>query len=160
MGMDFLQSCHMMITLLQCVKSARWHDDGPLAIFPGVEVEAEKKRLADDSSKPRSLVEATTASKDELTKALKQVGLPAPAHGKVIKALNQLPQLRVGVTDVNALGLTVSLARLNPVTNREYHIYAPRYPTPRREMSWGLSESAGHLPTRSRVATSVSHPPK
>ncbi|KAI7462709.1 Sec63-domain-containing protein [Hortaea werneckii] len=131
--MDFLQSCHMMITLLQCVKSARWHDDGPLAIFPGVEVEAEKKRLADDSSKPRSLVEATTASKDELTKALKQVGLPAPAHGKVIKALNQLPQLRVGVTDVNALGLTVSLARLNPVTNREYHIYAPRYPKPQTE---------------------------
>ncbi|KAI6798733.1 Sec63-domain-containing protein [Hortaea werneckii] len=131
--MDFLQSCHMMITLLQCVKSARWHNDGPLAIFPGVEVEAEKKRLADDSSKPRSLVEATTASKDDLTKALKQVGLPAPAHAKVFKSLNQLPQLRVGVTDVNALGLTVSLARLNPVTNREYHIYAPRYPKPQTE---------------------------
>ncbi|KAI7540265.1 Sec63-domain-containing protein, partial [Hortaea werneckii] len=131
--MDFLQSCHMMITLLQCVKSARWHDDGPLAIFPGVEVEAEKKRLADESSKPRTLVEATTASKDDLTKALKQVGLPAPAHGKVFKALSQLPQLRVGVTDVNALGLTVSLARLNPVTNREYHIYAPRYPKPQTE---------------------------
>ncbi|RMX95410.1 hypothetical protein D0868_11745 [Hortaea werneckii] len=131
--MDFLQSCHMMITLLQCVKSARWHDDGPLAIFPGVEVEAEKKRLADENSKPRTLVEATTASKDDLTKALKQVGLPAPVHGKVFKALSQLPQLRVGVTDVNALGLTVSLARLNPVTNREYHIYAPRYPKPQTE---------------------------
>ncbi|KAI7709561.1 Sec63-domain-containing protein, partial [Hortaea werneckii] len=131
--MDFLQSCHMMITLLQCVKSARWHDDGPLAIFPGVEVEAEKKRLADENSKPRTLVEATTASKDDLTKALKQVGLPAPVHGKVFKALSQLPQLRVGITDVNALGLTVSLARLNPVTNREYHIYAPRYPKPQTE---------------------------
>ncbi|GAB1729288.1 hypothetical protein NU195Hw_g3501t1 [Hortaea werneckii] len=131
--MDFLRSCHMMITLLQCVKSARWHDDGPLSIFPGVEVEAEKKRLADESSKPRSLVEATTASRDDLAKALKQVGLPAPAHAKVFKALSQLPQLRVGVTDVNALGLTVSLARLNPVTNREYHIYAPRYPKPQTE---------------------------
>ncbi|KAI7281912.1 Sec63-domain-containing protein [Hortaea werneckii] len=131
--MDFLQSCHTMITLLQCVKSARWHDDGPLAIFPGVEVEAEKQRLAEENSKPRSLVEATSASKDELTKALKQVGLPAPAHAKVFKALSQLPQLRVGVTDVNALGLTVSLARLNPVTNREYHIYAPRYPKPQTE---------------------------
>lgn len=131
--MDFLQSCKMMITLLQCVKSARWSDDGPLAIFPGVEVETEKKRMDDSNSKPRSLVEATTASRDILASALSRLGLPAASHGRVFKALGQLPQLRVGVTDVNALGLSVSLARLNPVTSRDYHIYAPRYPKPQTE---------------------------
>lgn len=131
--MDYLQSCRGMITLLQCVKSARWPDDGPLAIFPNVEVEAEKKRMADANAKPRTLVEATTASHEVMTGALKQLDLPAPSHARVFKALGQLPQLRIGVTGVNALGMTVNLARLNAVQNKDYHIYAPRYPKPQTE---------------------------
>ncbi|KAK5128381.1 hypothetical protein LTR85_003049 [Meristemomyces frigidus] len=131
--MGHLQSCRMMMTLLQCVKSARWPDDGPLAIFPGVEVEAEKKRLADDKSKPRTLIEATMSSRDEMSGALKQLGLPDASHPRVFKALSQLPQLRVSVSEVNALGLNVNLARLNPVQDKAYRIYAPRYPKPQTE---------------------------
>ena len=131
--LGFLQSCKMMITLLQCVKSARWPEDGPLAIFPGVEVETEKQRLAKADSQPRDLVSATTTPKAGLEAALKRLDLPTPSHGRVYKALGQLPQLRVDTTDVNALGLTVSLARVNPVQSKEYHIYAPRYPKPQTE---------------------------
>ncbi|KAK4541154.1 hypothetical protein LTR36_008228 [Oleoguttula mirabilis] len=131
--MGHLQSCRMMMTLLQCVKSARWPDDGPLAIFPGVEVEAEKKRLADAKSKPKTLIEATLSSRDEMASALKQLGLPSASHARVFKALSQLPQLRVSVSDVNALGLNVNLARLNPVQDKAYRIYAPRYPKPQTE---------------------------
>lgn len=127
------QSCKTMMTLLQCVKSARWPDDGPLSIAPGVEVGDEKKRMSDEKAKPRSLVEATTTSKDHLAGALKQLGLPPSAHGPALKALAQLPQLRVAVTDANALGLVVNLTRTNAVQSPEYRIYAPRYPKPQTE---------------------------
>ncbi|KAK5293299.1 putative steryl acetyl hydrolase mug81, partial [Cryomyces antarcticus] len=42
--LGYSSSCSMMMTLLQCVKSARWPDDGPLSIFPGVDVGAEQHR--------------------------------------------------------------------------------------------------------------------
>jgi antiviral helicase SLH1 len=132
--LGYLQSCRMMITLLQCVKSARWPEDGPLALFPGIEPDAEKSRLRSDAAKPRSLVEATTTSPKELDTVLfKQLSLPTPAHTKVLKALSQLPQLRVNIHEPNALGFAVSLSRLNAAANEKYNIFAPRYPKPQTE---------------------------
>jgi antiviral helicase SLH1 len=128
-----LQSCRMMMTLLQAVKSGRWPDDGPLSILPGVEPEVEKKRMAKESAKPRSIIAATTAPRGELEAALKQLSLPIPTHGKALKALAQLPQLRVNVANANATSISISLARLNPTQNDKYNIFAPRYPKPQTE---------------------------
>jgi antiviral helicase SLH1 len=128
-----LKSCRMMMTLLQAVKSARWPEDGPLSILPGVEPGAEKKRLAKDSAKPKSIIAATTASRGEIEAALKQLSLPAPTHGKALKALAQLPQLRVDIANASAAGVSVSLARLNTTQNDKYNIFAPRYPKPQTE---------------------------
>ncbi|PPJ51471.1 hypothetical protein CBER1_09233 [Cercospora berteroae] len=131
--LGYLQSCKMMMTLLQCVKSGRWPDDGPLAIFPGVGPEKEKKRILGDSARPKTLIEATTCERGVIGSALAQVGLPNPSFGRVSKPLGQLPQIRIGVSDVNALGLSVHLSRLNTVQDKEYRIYAPRYPKPQTE---------------------------
>ncbi|KAM3413528.1 putative helicase mug81 [Cercospora zeina] len=131
--LGYLQSCKMMMTLLQCVKSGRWPDDGPLAIFPGVGPEKEKKRVLGDNARPKTLVEASTCERGAIESALKQVGLPTSSFGRVLKPLGQLPQLRVNVSDVNALGLSVHLSRLNPVQDKDYRIYAPRYPKPQTE---------------------------
>ncbi|EME41747.1 hypothetical protein DOTSEDRAFT_177082 [Dothistroma septosporum NZE10] len=131
--LGYLQSCKMMMTLLQCVKSARWPDDGPLSIFNGVAPEKEKKRIADSDHQPQTLIDATAASRATVEVALKDVGLPNPSHGRVFKALSQLPQLRVNATDVNAVGLVVNLTRTNPVQDRDHRIYAPRYPKPQTE---------------------------
>jgi antiviral helicase SLH1 len=128
-----LQSCRMMMTLLQAVKSARWPDDGPLSILPGVEPEVEKKRMAKDSVKPNTIIAATTAPRQEIESALKTLSLPSSAHPKALKALAQLPQLRVGVANTSATGLSVSISRLNPAQNKEYNIFAPRYPKPQTE---------------------------
>jgi antiviral helicase SLH1 len=128
-----LQSCRMMMTLLQAVKSARWPDDGPLSILPGVEPEVEKKRMAKDSAKPRSIIAATTAPRGEIEATLKQLSLPAPSHGKALKALAQLPQLRVNIASASATSVSISLARLNPTQNDKYNIFAPRYPKPQTE---------------------------
>jgi len=131
--MGYLESCFMMMTLLQCVKSARWPEDGPLAIFTGVEVEAERKRHRDEKNKPRDLIQATSMPKDEMGDALRSLDIPSQAHGRVFKGLDRLPRLRVGVGDVNALGMSVNLMRLNRTHNSEVHIFAPRYPKPQTE---------------------------
>lgn len=125
--LGYLQSCQMMMTLLQCVKSARWPEDGPLAIFTEVEVEKEKSRIK-AGKRPNTLLEATTTARPQLEAALQQLSLPNEKRGRVLKAMNQLPQLQVNVSDVNALGFAVHLGRQNEVTNKEHRIYAPRYP--------------------------------
>ncbi|SMR47532.1 unnamed protein product [Zymoseptoria tritici ST99CH_3D1] len=131
--MGYLESCKMMITLLQCVKSARWPDDGPLAIFPSVESEKEKRRLENPKTTLNTLVEVTNAPRAAVEEALRQIGVPNPAHARVFKALSQLPQLRVHCADVNPTGLVVNLNRLNPSQDRDHRIYAPRYPKPQTE---------------------------
>lgn len=132
--LGFHSSCGMMMTILQCVKSARWPEDGPLSIFSGVELELEKKRLEDTNSKPRTLVEATTMPRKDLETVLsKKLNLPSASHPRIFKALSVLPQIKVDVSEVNALGLTVVLHRLNPAQDNEYRMFAPRFPKPQTE---------------------------
>ena len=67
-----LPSCRMMMTLLQCVKSARWPEDGPLAMFPGVDLAAEQNRVK-SHEKPTTLVEATQLPRNTLGTVLSKV---------------------------------------------------------------------------------------
>lgn len=142
--MGHLQSVKQMIMLLQCVKSARWPEDGPMSILPGVDVEKEKKRIAKDVVQLKNLVEVTTAPRNAVEGALKSLGVPNVSHPKIFKVLSQLPQLRVEAQDVNALGLVVHLARLNQAMDREHRIYAPRYPKPQTEGYFVLVSDAAH----------------
>lgn len=131
--LGYLESCFMMMTLLQCVKSARWPEDGPLAIFPGVDVGAERKRHQVEKNKPRDLIEATTMPKDEMSNVLRFLNTPYRAHDRIFQSLDRLPQLRVGVGEVNALGMSVNLTRLNHSHKSDVQIFAPRYPKPQIE---------------------------
>ena len=132
--LGFLSSCAEMMKLLQCVKSARWPEDGPLSIFPGVEPNLEKRRLEDPQAKPRNLIEATTMPRKELEAVLsRKLNLPAPSQARVFKALSMLPQLNVTVSNVNSLGMTVLVSRLNPTQDAEHRMFAPRFPKPQTE---------------------------
>jgi len=71
--LGYLSSCLMMITLLGCIKQARWPTDGPLSILPGVDVSEEKKRIEDGTLPPASLVDLPT--------------LPPPALEGIIRLL-------------------------------------------------------------------------
>lgn len=137
--LGYHSSCTMMITLLQCIKSARWPEDGPLSIFPGVEPELERKRMEnmdnnDNNKQPKTLVEAAAMPRKDMEALLTQkLRIPPPSHPRIFKALSALPSLRVTVQDVNALGLTVVLARLNAVQDDKYKMFAPRFPKPQTE---------------------------
>ena len=131
--LSYLSSCVMMTTLLQCIKSARWPHDGPLAILPGAEVEKEQQRAAKGNSQPRSLAQIHDIPKPALSQALKTIGIPPSAYPQVEKVIKTLPHLQINILNTSALSLTISVARLNAALQPDYRIYAPKYPKPQSE---------------------------
>ena len=131
--LGYLSSCTMMITLLQCIKSARWPSDGPLSIFPGVNTDKERVRAKDGPSQLASLVQIHDFEKPELLKLLRGSGIAHELDFEAKKVVNILPALEVNVIDVNALGVTIDIIRLNPPTQPDYRIYAPNFPKPQSE---------------------------
>ena len=71
-----------MITLLACIKQARWPDDGPLSIFPGVDVSEEKRRV-EKKSPPATLVELPTLPPPFLEDVIRLIGVPRTLHSDV-----------------------------------------------------------------------------
>ncbi len=131
--LGYLSSCMMMVTLLQCVKSARWPDDGPLSILPGVDTVKERERAKTAGSYPRNLTQIHEISKPALSKLLKGLGLAQGFQTEVDRVVNTLPNLKFNVMDINALSLTVGITRLNPAVQNDFRIYAPKYPKPQSE---------------------------
>ena len=126
-------SCKMMIALLQCVKSGRWLDDGPLAILPNVDLEKESVRQTSQSEEPRSLVRAQSMERPRLSRILYGLSIPQHKQTESMKIIDMLPKLEVKASDITALGLTINITRLNHAADPEYRIYAPKYPKPQSE---------------------------
>lgn len=68
-----------MITLLECIKQARWPDDGPLSILPGVDVSESKQRVAAKTA-PHSLADVPGFPVKELAGLL---GVPKALQAQV-----------------------------------------------------------------------------
>jgi len=68
--LGYLSSVRMMISLMQCVKQARWLEDGPLAQLPGVDLET--LRSTDVSKTAAEIVEM---KRDELEALARRVGV-------------------------------------------------------------------------------------
>lgn len=123
----------MMMTLLQCIKSARWPDDGPLAFLPGVDTDKERQRAKEGMSQPHSLATIHGIARSTLSKTLATLGVTREFRPQIDKMIGMLPNLKVNVMNINALGLTIGVARLNAATQPDYRIYAPKYPKAQSE---------------------------
>lgn len=126
--LGYLASCMQMITLLQCIKSARWPSDYPLSILPGIPTETPI-----DKNVPQSLQEFSSETEFAYKKTTDAFRLPPAVLSRFQKAANMLPHLKVDVREVTALSVTVVLNRPNPLTDREGKMYAPRFPKPQTE---------------------------
>jgi len=131
--LNLFHSCNMMITLLQCIKCARWPDDGPLAILPGVSLERERLLAAWESLSLPSLSQIHGASRAKMSSLLMELEVPRKLHGDCMKVIDTLPDLKINVLEVNALGLIIGIGRLNVCTQPDYRIFAPKYPKPQFE---------------------------
>lgn len=116
-----LSSCLQMMTLLQCIKSARWPADAPASIFPGAEGTEDKTSLRDIAALPQG----------ELADFARRIGVPAAQAQRFARAAGLLPNLRVSVEKPTTTGMTVVLKRMN--AQREDRIWAPKYPKPQTE---------------------------
>ena len=134
-GLGHLTSCIMFITLLQCIKSARWPTDNPLSIFSGFPTDTiDTTSQSQQIDQPITLKSLTLLNKSQLDGLLFKFQALSPVNSQQIKrAIATLPILRVSAANVSALGLTINILRLNPSTNPEFKIYAPRFPKPQSE---------------------------
>lgn len=131
--LGYVTAVKAMIGLMQCVKSARWTTDGPLAIFPGVDVEKEKRRVSDERAGMRTLNEVVQSPNQALEMIAGAAGVNRNSMSRFMKALSQLPNLEVTTSDVNALGLKVHIARTRPLESQDGRMFAPQFPKPQTE---------------------------
>jgi antiviral helicase SLH1 len=151
-----LSSMLAFIALLQCVKSARFPDDNPASILPGVADDDNHNQTSANKKQQKrttlqDIAKLASASKPSnqntaLQKLAQTLGVPThspAAMARFTRAAAALPDLHVSVGDddskskttttTTASSLTVTLHRLNPTTEREVRVYAPRFPKPQAE---------------------------
>ena len=131
-----LDAVLQMVRLLQCIKSARWPEDYPLSILPGVSEIADPKL---EGKVPSDLVTTAVLASRHGPKTLD--GLLNLLHiratgtrSQFIKAANTLPDLTISASpDSTTDNLRVSIKRGNKFIDLEARIHAPRFPKPQTE---------------------------
>ncbi|KAH8681476.1 Sec63 Brl domain-containing protein [Xylariales sp. PMI_506] len=123
--LGYLSSCLEMIKLLQCIKSARWPNDAPLSILPGVNPDKVKDQTP--------LQKLSTFSRQEIEQLSKKLHISSSQQSRFLRAASIIPNVNVRTEAVTALSLTVSLKRINAVVEREARVFTPRYPKPQSE---------------------------
>lgn len=136
--LGYLSSMLEFVKLLQCIKSARWPDENPALILPGVDEQQTDKKI---SLKDIAKLTTTTTSKNsqqqqqqqQINKLARDLGVPQSQMTRFNRAVSYLPDVQVAVDEVRTGSLTVSLRRRNPLAEREARVYAPRFPKPQTE---------------------------
>lgn len=149
--LGFGAACAMMVTLLQCIKSARWPEDHPLSILPGIEVSGTvpessnfKNRNSPHPSMPSDLITVAKQTPPQLTNlATRTLALPNALSRQFTSAASYIPSLNLGTTDITPKSfiLTISRSKSHPqsssnrpsATQSELRIYAPKFPKPQNE---------------------------
>lgn len=122
--LGYLSSCLQMMTLLQCIKSARWPTDAPVSVLPGVEP---------DTKDTTSLAKISALSRAQAAQLAKKLSIPSSQHSRFTRVVSILPNVAVSIDGATALSMTIGLKRLNALVEREARIYAPKFPKPQTE---------------------------
>ena len=128
-----LSTALMYMTLLQCIKSARWPSDSPLSILPGVDIMGLPEQKGKSKALPTTLQDLARLPPKEIERIASIVTSSYGAKNSFLKAASAIPNVDVSVTDVTALSITVHLSRRNPVATRDCKVYAPLFPKPQTE---------------------------
>ncbi|KAK3987872.1 putative helicase [Cladorrhinum sp. PSN332] len=124
--LGYFSSLIEFVKLLQCVKAGKWPDEPPVLLLPGVSQPKKTKKLQDVAKLSKNAGQLQRVAREEL-------GVGSGVMQRFVKAAQALPDVAVSVDEVRTTSLNVNLRRLNPVTEREARIYAPKYPKPQTE---------------------------
>lgn len=141
--LGYLSSCMMMMTLMQCIKQARWPEDGPLAALPGIEVELERKRIEEGNgnASPGNLAELTIMPRPDLERLMRLVEVPNASQASV----------RIQPLVMGCLLTNFSSSVLSPLSLRSRSKFRKQPPT------WLRALSSARTPPSTE--TSASKPP-
>ncbi|KAI1004723.1 putative helicase [Podosphaera aphanis] len=126
--MGHFSSVIQLITLLQCIKCARWPTEQPLSILPGVEVSQDTNLQL-----PSTLCEFSSASQHVFQSIKTALNLSADMATHFTRASNMIPNLKVTIPEITALNLTIVMNRLNRFEKRESKMFAPFFPKSQTE---------------------------
>jgi len=87
--LGYLSSCLQMISLLQCIKSARWPADYPLSILPGVPVKTPAKQTL-----PYRLQDFAIQSEHDYQRTISSLRIPPHQLPSFHKAAGMIPNLK------------------------------------------------------------------
>lgn len=138
-----LAACKMMMTLLQCVKSARWPTDAPASILPGVDP------AADAASTTLLSIAAAAATPKALDGMTRTLNIATAHRAAFTKAASTLPHLQTTITSATPSRLSLEITRRNAPLTRDAKMYAPKFPKPQTEGFFVVVSDAG---TRGLVA--------
>ncbi|APA07357.1 hypothetical protein sscle_02g021270 [Sclerotinia sclerotiorum 1980 UF-70] len=133
--LGYLSSVMQMITLLQCIKSARWPEDHALSIFPGIPPDF-KSATGKEKQKqeiPTTLQQFSTLPQNAYQGLKQALQIPNRNIQSFDKAANMIPNLKIEVQNVTALKMDVVIKRLNGLADKEAKMYAPRFPKSQSE---------------------------
>jgi len=129
----FTKAVKMMIQLMQCIKSARWPSDGPLAIFPGVDVDKENERVVRSKDGGKDLNWVARATEKALTAATRSFNFGPRSSKSFFDAVKYLPQINIFASNTTAVGFELNIARQNPLQASDARMYAPKFPKKQTE---------------------------
>lgn len=126
--MGYFSSVRQMITLLQCVKCARWPTDHPLSILPGVEIDS-----VTSNNFPNTLQDFLSASDESCQKIVSNLYLSSEATMRLKRVVNMMPKLKIEVESINSEQFILAISRQNNFIDGRSYIYAPYFPKSQSE---------------------------
>ncbi|RIB18575.1 Sec63 Brl domain-containing protein [Gigaspora rosea] len=141
-----LATCLNIMTLVQCIKQARWPDESSLLTLPGITSQMIGS-LAHKGQIITCIGELTNLSEGELIKLFKSVNLSESEVQKICKIVSDIPSIEIGcridadnesLTPEVEYTLSVSTERFKLKSDYDGRIYSPRFPKPQYESWWIL----------------------
>jgi antiviral helicase SLH1 len=129
-----------MVQLLQCIKSARWPQDYPLSIFPGV---GETLINSVATQAPKDLVALTRVPLGKIQNVTEVLGVPGAQRIPFGKAAAKLPYIELRASGLHSDHFLIEILRQNPLINANGNVYAPRFPKPQTEGFFVLASRDG-----------------
>lgn len=131
--LGYLSSAISFIVLLQAIKSARWPEDGPMSIFPGVSMAKERARIHGPSAHPKDMSMVASLTEHERRQLCASLEVPPLQQHQILRTMAKLPDLALKIGDTNAVSFVLVITRRNPVQDKNYKAYTPLFPKSQSE---------------------------
>ncbi|KAG4305915.1 hypothetical protein PORY_000825 [Pneumocystis oryctolagi] len=128
--LGYLDVCLEFISLMQCIKHARWPESSELSILPGVNCENAVNLQQISQTKLEFLPKKSRNDLEKLGSLLK---VPKEKISEFINVSKTIPLITVKISQKEKSILNISITRDSKPYRSDYTIYTPKFPKPQKE---------------------------